>query len=690
MKRRGRMARASSLFSKMIINFKDTDFNEHIRLTLLAILIGVVAGLASILFKIMIHFFQNLFWRAESILEGVAQQPWFLTILIPAVGGLIISPIIYYGAKEAKGHGVPEIMESLIFRGGRIPNKVAAVKAVASSICIASGGSTGREGPIVQVSASLASTIGKLFKIKDRGMKTLVAAGAGAGIGATFNAPIAGALFAVEVILGEFGVYSFSPIIIASVTSTMTSQFITGVKFSAFTVPKYTLTNVWEIGPYILLGIICGAVAILFIQVLYFLEDKFEALKVHPLIKPAMGGLLVGVIGLKFPQIFGVSYEAMDAGLTNQMGLWLAFVLIFAKILGTSLTLGSGGSGGIFAPSLFLGAMTGNVVGTFFKNIFPSSISSPDAFSPGAFSLVGMGAVVAGATHAPITAIVIIFELTNDYKIILPLMLSCIIASLMTVGIHKQSIYTLKLKRRGILFSEGREVNILRSLPVKDFASQDHQVFLNTEHVGRIIDLAISSKHHTFQIIDADNNYVGCFSLNQMKKLVLDKDLLDSLLIAEDLAVPGISIDYEDNLEQAMKIFGQEDVSEITLLKGNKFSGVIKRKDVIEAYNHEIIKKEAAEGIVQKLKFSDKSKSFDIGTGYKIMEVEAPAPFLDKSLKELNLKAVHRIDILLIKRKYPPQTIPIPSAEEVIKKGDILVLAGLTENIMNIIQNDIP
>lgn len=669
----------------MDIYFKDTEFSKHIRLTLLAVLIGFLAGLASILFKIMIQFFQNLFWRAESILEGVAQQPWFLTILIPTLGGLIISPIIYFGAKEAKGHGVPEIMESLIFRGGRIPNKVAAVKAVASSICIASGGSTGREGPIVQVSASLASTIGKLFKIKDRDLKTLVAAGAGAGIGATFNAPIAGALFAVEVILGEFGVYSFSPIIIASVISTMTSRFITGENFSAFTVPKYTLSTVWEIGPYILLGIICGAVAILFIQVLYFLEDKFEALKVHPLIKPAMGGLLVGVIGLKFPQIFGVSYEAMDAALTNQMGFWLAFILIFAKILSTSLTLGSGGSGGIFAPSLFLGAMTGNVIGTFFKSIFPNSMSSP-----GAFALVGMGALVAGATHAPITAIVIIFELTNDYKIILPLMLSCIIASLMTVGIHKQSIYTLKLKRRGILFSEGREVNILRSLNVKDFASQDHQVFLNTEHVGQIIDLAISSKHSTFQIIDAYNNYIGCFSLNQMKKLVLDKDLLDSLLIAEDLAVPGIFIDYEENLEQAMKIFGKEDVSEITLLKGNKFSGVIKRKDVIEAYNHEIIKKEAAEGIVQKLKFSAQNKSFDFGTGYKIMEVEAPSAFLDKSLKELNLKAAHRIDILLIKRKYPPQTIPIPSAEEVIKKGDILVLAGLTENIMKIIQNDIP
>ncbi len=549
----------------MFINFKDTDFNEHIRLTLLAILVGFVAGLASVLFKIMILFFQKQFWRAGSIIEGAAQQPWFLTILIPTLGGLIIAPIIFFGAKEAKGHGVPEIMESLIFRGGRIPKRVAAVKALASSICIASGGSSGREGPIVQVSASLASTIGKLFKVKERGLKTLVAAGAGAGIGATFNAPIAGALFAVEVILGEFGVYAFSPIIIASVTATMTSQFITGDTFSAFTVGKYTLSSVWEIGPYVLLGIICGAVSIFFIKVLYFLEDKFETLKVHPLIKPAMGGLLVGVIGLKFPQIFGVSYEAIDASLTNQMGLWLAFVLIFAKILSTSLTLGSGGSGGIFAPSLFLGAMTGNVIGTFFKNIFPNSMSDP-----GAFALVGMGAVVAGATHAPITAIVILFELTNDYKIILPLMLSCIIASLMTVGIHKQSIYTLKLKRRGILFSEGREVNILRSLSVKDFASQDHQTFLNTEHVGRIVDLVISSKHHTFQIIDADNNYIGFFSLNQMKKVVLDKDLLDSLLIAEDLAVPGISLDYEGDLEQAMKIFGQEDVSEITLLKGGK------------------------------------------------------------------------------------------------------------------------
>jgi len=659
----------------MKIDFGKNEFSEHMRLSLLAVLVGLFGGLASVGFKLLIHFFQRQFWRAELIVSAVSSQPWYLTILIPTLGGLIIAPIIYYGAREAKGHGVPEIMESLFFKGGRIRHQVVAVKALASSICIGSGGSVGREGPIVQISSSLASSIGQIFRIKERGMRTLVAAGAGAGIGGTFNAPIAGALFAVEILLGEFGVFSFSPIIIASVISTLTSRLIIG-DFSAFTVPKYTLISVWEIGPYILLGIISGLVAIIFIKILYFFEDRFDSIRLHPLIKPVLGGLLIGAIGLGFPQLFGVGYDSIDACLQNQLGFWLAFILVFVKILSTSLTLGSGGSGGIFAPSLFLGAMTGNFVGSIFHNFFPSSISSP-----GAFSLVGMGAVVAAATHAPITAIIIIFELTNDYKIILPLMLSSIIASFLAVGIHKESIYTMKLKRRGILFKEGREVNILRSLFVKDYISQDYSAFLNSERVGKIIDEAIGGKHHTFHIIDSEDNYAGCFSLNQLKRNILQKELLDSFVIAQDLAVPDISIDYGENLEPAMEIFGREDVDEIAVLKDQKFLGVVKRKDVIEAYNHEITKREAASGLIQKLKFTHLTKTIDIGKGYRIMEIDAPPSFWNKSLKELNLRALHRIDILLIKRKYPPQTITIPSADEVIIKGDLLILAGLEENI---------
>ncbi len=662
----------------MKIDFKRNEFSEHIRLTLLAVLIGLIAGFASVGFKVMIQFFQNQFWRASDIISAVTSQPWYFTLLIPALGGLIISPIIYYGAREAKGHGVPEIMESLVFRGGRMRSRVVAIKALASSICIGSGGSVGREGPIVQISSSLASSVGKLFRIKERGMRTLVAAGAAAGIGGTFNAPIAGALFAVEVLLGEFGIFSFSPIIVASVISTLTSRLIIG-DFSAFTVPKYTLISVWEIGPYILLGLVSGLVAILFIKTLYFFEDKLDKAPVHPLIKPVIGGLLIGAIGLALPQIFGVGYGSIDACLQNQLGFWLAFILIFVKILSTSLTLGSGGSGGIFAPSLFLGAMTGNFLGSVFHNFFPNSISSP-----GAYSLVGMGAVVAAATHAPITAIIIIFELTNDYKIILPLMLSSIIASFMTAGIHEESIYTMKLKRRGIIFKEGREVNILRSLPVKDFISQDYHVFLNTEHAGTIIDQAISGKYHCYQVIDSESNYVGCLSLNQLKTSVMQKELIDSLIIAQDLAVSDILLDVEDNLEKAMEIFGREDVAEIAVLKDKKFIGVVKRKDAIEAYNHEIAKKEAASGMVQKLKFTHLTKTVDIGKGYRIMEVDAPPSFWGKSLKGLDLRASYKIDVLLIKRRNPPQTITLPSADETIRKGDMLILAGHADNLKKI------
>ncbi len=431
------------------------------------------------------------------------------------------------------------------------------------------------------------------------------------------------------------------------------------------------------------MGIVSGAVAIIFIKSLYFFEDRFDKIHLHPLLKPALGGLLVGAIGLGLPHIFGVGYDSIDASLQNKLGFWIVFLLMFAKILSTSLTLGSGGSGGIFAPSLFMGAMTGNFIGSIFHNYFPSSISSP-----GAFSLVGMGAVVAAATHAPITAIIIIFELTGDYKIILPLMLSSIIASFLAVGIHKESIYTMKLKRRGILFKEGRELNILRSLFVKDFISQDYQMFLNTEHVGNIIDQAIGGKHHSFQIVDADKNHVGCFSLNQLKKLVLQKDILDSFVIAQDIAVPGIQIDYEDNLEQAMEIFGREDVAEIAVLKDKQLIGVVKRMDVIEAYNNEISKREAASGLVQKFKFTHETKTIDIGKGYRIMEIDAPHSFWNKSLKELNLKALYRTDVLLIKRKDPPQTITLPSGDEIIKKRDVLILAGLAENIKKITKSD--
>jgi CIC family chloride channel protein len=658
------------------------DFAEHFRLLLLAILIGIVGGFASIFFKFLIRFFQTLLWGDSSaLLEVATEKIWFLTILIPSIGGLFVGLLVYFGAREAKGHGVPEVMESVLLKGGVIRRRVSIVKALASSICIGSGGSVGREGPIVQISSSTASSIGQIFKIKGKGLRTLVASGAAAGIAGTFNAPIAGAMFAVEIVLGEFGVASFTPIVVASVIATLTTHFFIG-DFAAFKVPKYTLISVWEIGPYILLGLISGLIAILFIKLLYLSEEKWDKLKFPDYFKPALGGLIIGIIGLKFPHIFGVGYESIDKALYNQIPFIFAFLLVFIKIISTSFTLGSGGSGGVFAPSLFMGAMTGNFIGQIFHYYFPNIISPP-----GAYALVGMGAVVAAATHAPITAIIIIFELTNDYKIILPLMLTCIISSFITINLKEESIYTLKLKHKGIIFKEGKEVNILRSLFIKDILSQDYKTFLNTQNIGEIIDQAISGRYSIFHIINKNNELCGVITLNQLKSGIYQKDLIDPLVIAEDIAVPGIELDYNDNLEKAMELFGKHDLEEIPVIKNGKFIGVIKRRDLIEAYNNEITKREAIQGLISKLKFTHEAKSIEIGHGIVIEEINSLPWFWNKTLRDLNLKAKYGIEVILIKRKYPPLTIPLPSSNEIIKKGDILILAGPRQNITKLLSS---
>jgi len=652
-------------------------FINHFKLLFLAALVGILGGFGAILFRKLIQFFQDLFWgKYDNLLTAAITKPGYIVIVITSLGGLVVGLVIYFGAREAKGHGVPEVMEAVLLKGGIIRKKVSVVKALASSLCIATGGSVGREGPIVQIGSSLASTVGQLFKLKEREMKTLVGAGVAAGIAGTFNAPIAGAIFAVEIVLGEFSVTCFGPIVISSVLSTHVSHSFVG-DFAAFKVPEYTLTSSWEIGPYMILGFVAGLIGLAFIKTLYFSEQKWDKLRIPEYVKPAIGGLIIGFIALQFPHILGVGYENIDLSLYNKIPFFLAFGLIFIKLFATSITLGSGGSGGVFAPSLFMGAMTGNFIGKIFYSFFPASISSP-----GAYALVGMGAIVAATTHAPITAIIIIFELTGDYQIILPLMLTCIISSFITIGLQKESIYTLKLKHRGISFKEGKEINILRSLLVKNFISQDYTTFYEGKHIGEIIDNAINKKHSTFHILANDGTLYGVITLNHLKSIIHQKDLVDSIIIAGDVAIPDIKLNYNDNLEKAMDIFGKSNLDEIPVVnKENRLVGVIKRRDLIEAYNNEILRRETVQGLINKLKFTHDSESINLGRGYIIREVEAPENFWGKNLKDLNLKAEYKIEIVLIKKKYPPTTIPLPAASNIIEKGDILILAGPQENL---------
>lgn len=410
-------------------------------LVVLSLVIGVGAGLGAYAFRWLVAFVQHLFWA-----QGASLIPWtpLATVLLPAAGGALVGPLVYFLAREAKGHGVPEVMAAIAEQRGRIRVRVVFVKALASAFCIGSGGSAGREGPIVQIGAALGSALGQVMKLPVGLLRTVLAAGAAGGIAATFNAPIAGVVFSLEVLLREFSARAFSVVVLASVTATVISRALLG-DFPAFFVPAYELRSAWEFLFYALLGVLAAVVARAFIWSIYRCEDVFDAWRIPEYVKPIVGGLFIGLMGLALPQVFGVGYETVSEVLKGDLPLGLLATLVVAKLVATSLTLGSGGSGGIFSPSLFMGAMLGGTVGRVFHDLFPD-VTAPS----GAYALVGMAAVFGGAAHAPITSIIIIFEMTGNYALILPLMVANITSYAVASRLNPTPIYDALLLQDNI------------------------------------------------------------------------------------------------------------------------------------------------------------------------------------------------------------------------------------------------
>ncbi|MCF2129196.1 chloride channel protein [Strepomyces sp. STD 3.1] len=418
----------------------------------LAVLVGAGAGLGSIVFRWCIQTFTRLFSGhadyAAAPGSGHPHLPWlgaFFVLAAPVVGGLLYGPLVNRFAKEARGHGVPEVMLAVAQRGGRISPKVAVVKTLASALTIGSGGSVGREGPIVQVGAALGSTLGRLTRLTEDRMKLLVACGAAGGIAATFNAPLAGVIFAMELILAAFSIEAFGATVLASVTAGIIGRAAFG-DVAFLHLPAFHVQHLAQYGLFAALGVLAGAVGVAFSRVLYAIEDACDwAWRGPEWLRPAAGGLALGLVLLALPEMYGVGYPVLEGATEGKYAIGFLLVLLVGKMIATSLTIGIGGSGGVFAPSLFIGAMLGAAFGAGAHHVLPLT-----AGAVGAYALVGMGAVFAGASRAPITAVVILFELTGEYSIILPLMLAIVLSTATSRALTRDTIYTLKLRRRGI------------------------------------------------------------------------------------------------------------------------------------------------------------------------------------------------------------------------------------------------
>lgn len=571
--------------SRVLKFFRFLQNSEEAFFFFFAPLVGICTGLAAVIFIVLIRNFHALFF------VGGKQALHFLgeayVIVIPCLGGLITGPIIFFLAKEAKGHGVPEVMDAIITAGGKIRGRVAAVKAIASSICIGSGGSVGREGPFIQIGSSLGSSLGQIFKLPEEKIKILVACGAAGGVAATFNAPLAGIFFALEVILGEYGPRNLSSVVLSSVSATVVSRHFLGAT-PAFKTPIYRLLGVREVPLYLLLGLAAALVAVLYTKTLYFCEDIFDSWKFPEMFKPAVGGLLLGFLGFYAPQIFGIGYDQIELALQGKIALWIALCLVLFKILATSFTLGSGGSGGVFAPALFTGAMFGEAFGKLASQIVPSM-----AMQPGASALVGMASVFAGAAHAPITAILILFEMTGDYKIILPLMLTCITSTVVVRRMMKDSIYTLKLKRRGIDLEKRRGIDLIESIKVRD-AMFKKVITVDEKATVREAGLMIkTTSHRGFPVVNRRDQLLGIVTRQDINQ-ALEKNMADHP-VTEIMTRKVMTCYPNESLREALEKMGRYNIGRLPVVEikaPDHLIGIVTRKGIISAFNEAIQEKE--------------------------------------------------------------------------------------------------
>lgn len=547
-----------------------------------ALLVGLGVGLGSVLYQALLA--ATTAWVWGPLRDALAFLGGFAVVLLPALGGLLAGPLLHYFARDAKGHGVPEVMEAVALHGGRISPAIV-VNAIASVFTIGFGGSAGRVAPVVQIGAAWGATVGRALRLSPERLRNLVACGAAAGIAATFNAPIAGVFFALEVILGEVGAGSFSPIVIAAVTGNVVHHAFYGddAFFVLPSLPDYTLGHSMELLLYLGLGFFTAPAGVLFVRVLGWMSRQFARREMTDLLEPAIGGLLLGGLALAFPQILGVGTATVEHALMLRLSWGWMLALALAKIVATSFTLGSGGAGGIFAPLLFVGAMVGGAYGYLVDWLWPGL-----ATSPGAYALVGMAAIYAAAAHAPITALLILFEMTRNYQIILPLMLATVVSLVVAALLEPESIYTRKLVDRGIDLKAFQEYNLMRAITVAEAMTPLSQLMpLHLDiPLGSVEQALDTMPYRGFVVLDDAERLFGIVTLTDIRRTQTQPDWR-SRTVAE-VCSRDLRVAFADeNLEDALEHFGALDVGQIPVVSRRdhgRLLGMLRRDDITRAY----------------------------------------------------------------------------------------------------------
>lgn len=568
--------------------------NDPIVLGIFAGIVGVAVGYAAIGFRHALALVQTVAFGfpGEALASGAAALDWWHVLLAPAVGGLVIGLVLQFLVRGKRPQGVAQVIEAGALQGGRMPFRQGLLAAAINAASLGFGASTGREGPIVHLGAVIGSSAARRLNLSHSTTLTLLGCGVASGVAASFNAPIAGVFFALEVVIGHYALNAFAPVVIASVAGTMVSRIHLG-DFPAFVLPHYEIVSLWEFPAFALLGAVSGLAAIIFIRSTMLAEDVVERIEAPIFLQPAAGGLLVGAIAVFFPEVLGVGYEATDAALKEKYTLLTLFALIAAKMTATAVSLGCRFGGGVFSPSLFLGAMVGGAFGIIAAGVFPEL-----AASHGLYAIVGMGAVAAAVLGAPISTILIVFELTGDYRVTIAVMVAAVMAAILTQRFAGRSFFHSQLNRRGINLRGGRPQNLLRQQRVSDLMSNRFETVANDLGVQALRTRLLLSTFGTFFVVDGEGRLIGRLTFEDLKNAVFDPALEDVIKADDICRRNAVVVTASDNVDHALTLLeasGEDLVAVVDSRERMRIVGVLFHKDLLLAHNRALLQVHAEE-----------------------------------------------------------------------------------------------
>jgi len=663
---------------------------DYTTFTVFAVITGIAAGLAAVFFHESIVFFNKLFFKQTT--EGLFFLGTAAVILLPAIGMLIQAIMIIISPKTAEKKGVSEVIKAVALRGGYIPLKTTIFHFIAPVISIGSGNTVGPEGPAAQIGGGVASKIGFLAGLSDSQVRIFTAAGAGAAIAAIFNTPLGGVFFALEIVLlNDFQTPTFSALILASVTASAISRiFLGNESIFIFSIPEIGSYSFLYL--YAVLGLFAGAVSILFIRYSSAVEHLFRTKilnrKIPQWLVMVIVGLLMGVSGYFYKEIFGVGYFAINEILDGSITWKVILILLILKFVLVPLIIHSGGFGGLFAPSLFLGACFGYLFAITINSIWGLDLDTTT------FVLVGMGAMLGGINTIPISAIMIIFEMTQEYSFILPLMLAVIVSTTMVQIILKGSVHIKHLEEQGYEIKEGRETNLLRSIHVSDVRLDEIELIPDQTPLPELIAKVMESPHHTFYTVNNEGTITGTITETELRPIITEYDHLKDVIVASDIVNPQvITINKDNDLDYVLNLFGKWNLDQFPVVdpeNPNKILGAVRRQEVISIYNRESLKVNLASGLSKELKSIKPAATAQVATGYSIAELTVPKKFIGKSLVELKIRNEFGLEVLMIKQPKEFLTdidsepeIITPDPDYKLKRMDTLVIFGADEKIEN-------